>query len=365
MNQSEALAPIVRMGRMVVGTALTIALAAAGMAFLSARTVTRPVKRLVEGAEEIGRGNLDHQVGTSAGDEIGELSRAFDRMTLDLKTTTVSRDELGREKIFSDSATNSLPGVFYLFNKEDRFVRWNRNFEQVTEYSAEEISTMTPLGFFSQEQQQLVANEIERSFIKGETWVEADLLTKNGRTIPFYFTGHRMRMGDEYLLAGEGIDISELKQKERELEDKNAELERFTYAISHDLKSPLVTIKTFLGYLKQDLSRADTERIDQDMAYMLSAADKMGRLLDELLEMSRIGRLSTPPEHVLFGELVGEALSAVAGPLALRGVEVRVGDEVIPLFGDRPRLVEIWQNLVEKAVKFMGDESNPCIEIGV
>jgi PAS domain S-box-containing protein len=255
--------------------------------------------------------------------------------------------------------------VFYLFNKQGRFIRWNRNFEQVTEYSAEEISTMTPLGFFSQEQQQLVANEIERSFIKGEAWVEADLLTKNGRTIPFYFTGHRMRMGDEYLLAGVGIDISELKQKERELEDKNAELERFTYAISHDLKSPLVTIKTVLGYLEQDLSRADTERIDQDMAYMLSAADKMGRLLDELLEMSRIGRLSTPPEHVLFGELVGEALSAVAGPLALRGVEVRVGDEVIPLFGDRPRLVEIWQNLVENAVKFMGDESNPCIEIGV
>jgi HAMP domain-containing protein len=98
MDQSEALAPIVRMGWMVVGTALAIAIAAAGMAFLSARTVTRPVKRLVEGTKEIGRGNLDHQVGTSAGDEIGELSRAFDRMTLDLKTTTVSRDELGREK---------------------------------------------------------------------------------------------------------------------------------------------------------------------------------------------------------------------------------------------------------------------------
>jgi signal transduction histidine kinase len=161
-----------------------------------------------------------------------------------------------------------------------------------------------------------------------------------------------------------GIEISELKQKERELQEKNAELERFTYAISHDLKSPLVTVKTFLGYLEQDLARLDTERIAQDMLYMRTAADKMGRLLDELVEMSRLGRLANPPEHIMFADLVGEALNAVAGVLTQWGVEVRVGEEAIEFFGDRPRLVEIWQNLVENAVKFMGDQPSPCIEIG-
>ena len=104
-------------------------------------------------------------------------------------------------------------------------------------------------------------------------------------------------------------------------------MERFTYMISHDLKSPLVTISTFLGYLEKDMERGDTGRIDKDMQYMHTAADKMGRLLAELLEMSRIGRVVNPPVEVTFQELVQEALHAVAGPMAARGVEVQVSDE--------------------------------------
>ncbi len=160
-------------------------------------------------------------------------------------------------------------------------------------------------------------------------------------------------------------DITERKKKEMEIEEKNAELERFIYTISHDLKSPLVTVKTFLGYLREDLTADDAEKVGKDMGYMRTAAEKMGVLLDELLEMSRVGRMVNPPVQVSFAELVEEALNAVAGNIAEHKVEVRVSDEKITLYGDRPRLVEIWQNLVENAVKFMGDQALPRIEIGV
>jgi signal transduction histidine kinase len=160
------------------------------------------------------------------------------------------------------------------------------------------------------------------------------------------------------------IDITERKRAERELQEKSAELERFTYAISHDLKSPLVTVKTFLGYLEQDLLSSDTGRIEKDMFYMRTAADKMRQLLDELLEVLRIGRIANPPVRVTFRELVEETLNVVAGPIAGREVKVQVNDAPITLYGDRPRLVEIWQNLVENAVKFMGDQPSPRIEIG-
>jgi signal transduction histidine kinase len=122
-------------------------------------------------------------------------------------------------------------------------------------------------------------------------------------------------------------DITEWKRRERELEDKNAELERFSYTVSHDLRSPLVTIKTFLGYLSQDLKSADAGRIEKDLLYMHGAADKMGQLLDELLEMSRIGRISNPPSEVSFSQLVREAVDMLAGPITERGVDVRIGDE--------------------------------------
>ncbi len=157
---------------------------------------------------------------------------------------------------------------------------------------------------------------------------------------------------------------TELSRVVTDLEQKNAEMERFTYMISHDLKSPLVTISTFLGYLEKDMASADTGRIEKDMQYMRGATEKMGRLLAELLEMSRIGRVVNQPVKVTFQELVEEALNAVAGPLAGRGLEVQVSDSEVTLCGDRPRLVEIWQNLVENAVKFMGEQSAPRLEIG-
>ncbi|SDM88539.1 PAS domain S-box-containing protein [Geoalkalibacter ferrihydriticus] len=156
----------------------------------------------------------------------------------------------------------------------------------------------------------------------------------------------------------------ELKQRTLELQERSAELERFNYTVSHDLKSPLVTVKSFLGFLEQDLKRQDDERIRLDIDYMRAATQKMGQLLDDLLEMSRHGRIVNPSVNVSFSELMRETLTLVAGPITERGVEIQMGDDMPDLFGDPPRLVEIWQNLLENAVKYMGDQEHPRIEIG-
>jgi PAS domain S-box-containing protein len=160
-------------------------------------------------------------------------------------------------------------------------------------------------------------------------------------------------------------DITERKRQEEELKQKNAELERFTYTVSHDLKSPLVTVKTFLGYLEQDLTRPDPERVKQDVAYMHTATEKMGQLLDELLNLARVGRKENPSARVTFQELAQEAVRLVAGRISAGGVKVQVADAVVTLEGDRPRLMEIWQNLVENACKFMGNQPQPQVKIGV
>ena len=160
-------------------------------------------------------------------------------------------------------------------------------------------------------------------------------------------------------------DVTLRKRQERELIEKSAELERFTYTVSHDLKSPLVTVKTFLGYLEQDLLNPDVERVKQDVGYMRTAADKMGQLLDELLNLARVGRKSNPSVRVTFQELAREAVRLVAGRISTSHAEVQVADAAVVLEGDRPRLVEIWQNLVENACKFMADQPKPRVEIGV
>jgi signal transduction histidine kinase len=156
----------------------------------------------------------------------------------------------------------------------------------------------------------------------------------------------------------------------RELEAKNAELEQFTYTISHDLKSPLITIQGFMGLLVQDLTAGDIKRVKSDVTRISGAVKKMEQLLNELLELSRIGRVVNPPEEIPLGELVREAVDMVAGQLQERKAQVQIAPELLQtdhgptVYGDHPRLREVLQNLVENAVKYMGDQTDPRIEIG-
>ena len=152
---------------------------------------------------------------------------------------------------------------------------------------------------------------------------------------------------------------------EKELQETNAELTRFNYTMSHDLKSPLVTVKTFLGYLEKDMQKQDAGRIEKDFAFIRGAADKMSRLLDELLELTRIGRIMNPEAEAPLQDIVQEALALVAGRIAARGVKIELTKKRLVLRGDRPRLVELFQNLIDNAAKFMGDQKDPEVEIGL
>ncbi len=172
-------------------------------------------------------------------------------------------------------------------------------------------------------------------------------------------------------LQAVGRDITQLKeaQAERErliaeLESKNAELERFTYTVSHDLKAPLITIRGFLGFVEQDAQSGNLNRLKEDFQRIVDATDKMQRLLDELLELSRIGRLMNLPTNIAFGDLVQDAIKLMEGILQERKIEVRIQEDLPVVYGDAQRLLEVIQNLLGNAVKFMGEQAQPIIEIG-
>jgi PAS domain S-box-containing protein len=160
------------------------------------------------------------------------------------------------------------------------------------------------------------------------------------------------------------VELAARKELIAELESKNAELERFTYTVSHDLKSPLFTIRGFLGYLEQDSLSGNQERLKSDIQRISDATDKMQRLLNELLELSRIGRLMNESQPIRFDELAREVVEIVQGRIAEQGVTVHIESDLPTVFGDRQRLVEVLQNLVDNAAKFMGNQKDPRIEIG-
>ena len=159
-------------------------------------------------------------------------------------------------------------------------------------------------------------------------------------------------------------ELAERRLLIEELENKNAELERFTYTVSHDLKSPLVTINGFLGFLEQSAASGDMDRFRRDKKRIEGAVSRMQAMLGELLELSRLGRIINEPASILFGDLTRETLELVRGRVDERGVVVYIQPDLPSVRVDKPRLIEVMQNLLDNAAKYMGAQAKPHIEVG-
>ena len=165
-------------------------------------------------------------------------------------------------------------------------------------------------------------------------------------------------------------DITERKQAEKDREDKlllearNAELDRFAYTVSHDLRSPLTTITGFLKFLQSDIAKDNKDRIQQDVKRIEAAVRTLRGRLDKVLELSRAGLAAYEPETISLDKLVAEILELMSGPLEAHGVYIIVQPDLPNVLGDKTRLGQLMQNLVENAIKYRNPQTQPEIEIG-
>jgi len=160
-------------------------------------------------------------------------------------------------------------------------------------------------------------------------------------------------------------DITPLKKALAELEARNAELERFNYTLSHELKSPVVTMRGFLGFLEKSLSTGNIERAKNDLARIGNATDKMHNMINELLELSRIGRIIDPQREAPFEEIVQEGLKATEILIKEHNIKILIESGLPTIYVDRNRIIEVIQNLVENAIKYKGNQPELQITIGV
>jgi PAS domain S-box-containing protein len=120
-----------------------------------------------------------------------------------------NEERLRTERDFSNEIIDTLPGVFYLFDRQGKFRLWNKNLEDITGHSGDEIALMAPLEFIVEEDRPAVERKIEEVFVSGEANIEARLLTINGLGVPYFFTGRRIVIDGQPHLIGSGMDISE------------------------------------------------------------------------------------------------------------------------------------------------------------
>lgn len=256
-----------------------------------------------------------------------------------------------------------LPVIAFLKDNEGKTLYVNPYFIEVLGPIALNTSV---LELYPLEIAQGMMEDDMRVFEEGQVTRIEKVPDKNGNVRIFQTIKFRIqREGKIPLLGGFALDMTERVQREEELRQKNEELMRFTYTVSHDLKSPLVTILAFLGYLEKDIQKQNSERIRSDIEFIRNAADKMSLLLQELLEFSRIGQKTSLYEKIPLKELISEAVKLVAGRVEEKKAEIHTEEKEVFLYGDRKRLIALFQNLLDNALKFTRESVPPVISIGV
>ena len=133
---------------------------------------------------------------------------------------------LAGETRFTEALFKSLPGTVYVFDENGRFVRWNDNFRSIFGWSIEDVQTLTPLEMVSPRDRERVAQSIQQVLQTGQGAVEAALLTRNGREIPFHCTGVRLEIAGKIYVVGIGIDITERSRAEEQLRNHERALQK-------------------------------------------------------------------------------------------------------------------------------------------
>lgn len=292
----------------------------------------------------------------------------------DITAQKLAEEKLKDIHLQQAAILDNIPDMAWMKDLDSRYIAVNEQFVKACGMTMEEIIGKTDSEVWQQHYADRYRHDDLEVIQSGQRRrVEELQEDQSGREYWVETIKTPIRNANGEIIGTTGIarEITERKKAElerekliTELELKNAELERFTYTVSHDLKSPLVTITGFLSYLEKDARSGNFEKFDNDLKRIRHAVDKMQMLLRDLLELSRIGRIINEPVETSVGEIVREALALVDGQLQARGVRVEYTDEDLTIFGDRVRLVEVMQNLLDNAVKFMGSQPHPQIRIG-
>src|SRR5438477_1627 len=290
----------------------------------------------------------------------------FAKVTRDATERRRAEAEIRRQRGFTEQLINSSTDGILGFDRECRYTLWSEGMARISGVAAEEVSGRPALEVFpffkdtGEDKHYVAALEGRKVTAEGGRYSArepAAHVVLEAQYSPL--------VGDSGQIVG-GLaivrDVTERKRVEEELARSNAELEKFSYSVSHDLRAPLRAIDGFARALHEDYGSALNGDGQRMIGVIRDNAQRMGQLIDALLNFSRAGRqqlVTTSVDLTALAQSVVDELRRTAG-----GVAVEATVHPLPsITGDATLLRQVLVNLIGNALKFSRNRAQPRVDI--
>jgi PAS domain S-box-containing protein len=299
------------------------------------------------------------------------LQQSNQKLALEIQNHTQTEEALLREQLLSKSIIDSLPGIFYLYTyPELRLILWNREHESLLGYGVGEIAGRHVTDWHAPESEGAVLQAIEDVMTKGRASIEAHLLTKDGRSVPFLLTGIMFEAQGQLYLMGIGIDVTERKRAEAEAEklqnqltqaQKMESVGRLAGGVAHDFNNMLGVI---LGYSEIALNKVAADQpIYSALQGIQQAAQRSADLTRQLLTFAR--KQTVAPKVLDLNDTVASMLNMLRRLIGENIDLVWLPDESLGAIKmDCTQIDQILANLCVNARDAIGDTGRIAIETG-
>ena len=276
-------------------------------------------------------------------------------------------EQIENERSRLRTLMKTIPDLVWLKDLEGRYLFCNPEFEKFFGNVEVDIIGKTDYDFVDKELADFFRQKDREAMIAGRP-------TINEERVPYASDGHIATLetiktplfdakGDLVGVLGIGRDITARKQAADGMRIANAELEQFAYVASHDLRQPLRMVTNYLAVIEKRLGSRLEDDLKTYFGFAVNGAKKMDRLITDLLEYSRTGRLGEI-EKVSLDDVIKDSLLILTEAIQEVGAQVSVGERMPAISAIRMELVRLFQNLIGNAIKYRSPDRLPRVEIG-
>ena len=275
------------------------------------------------------------------------------------------QEEIRKSRDFMDAIFKTSVDIVVTTDERGIITFVNRAIERITGYKEEELTGRHVSELYDRGLER--AKDIMGILVSGQAleYYRMTLLSKEGREITTSLSGSLLKDSRGRVIGTLGFlrDVSRLVNAEEELQKKNKELENFVYIVSHDLKSPIVSIQGFSSMLQNQYREKLGDEGGRYIERIRANASRMEALISDLLGLSRVGRVVGAFKEVSSLDIVKRVCNDLKSRMEESGTEVSISDDLPLIHCDEARIYQVFQNLITNSVKFTRDAEKPKIEI--